>query len=157
MRKSALSFLILGIAACTRHTYTSAGGSVAIDQKGKDASSMTFTGRDGKQVSIEMNTGSMPSDYPRDVPVYKDARVVMAQSMSEKHGRHVMLETSDPAAKIVDYYKRELGANGWKIEANMSTPAMDMITAAKDKRQLVVQVIGNNEKRSINQTVADKD
>ncbi|MDQ2900314.1 MAG: hypothetical protein M3Y07_11005 [Acidobacteriota bacterium] len=158
MRKLALSVLILCLSACARHTYSTADGRVTIDQKGKDASSMKFTGRDGKQVSIDMNTGSMPPDYPKDVPVYKDAKVVISQTMSEKNGRHIMLETADPAAKIVDYYKKELDANGWKTEASMDLGAMSMITADKDKRRLVIQVVGDNDnKRSINQTLADKD
>ncbi|MDQ6665016.1 MAG: hypothetical protein M3Z23_11550 [Acidobacteriota bacterium] len=163
MRKLSLPLLVLvlGIAACTRHSYSSgyssSDGSVVIDQKGKDSSSMKITGRDGKQVSIDMNTGSMPADYPKDVPVYNGATVVISQAMSKKNGSHIMLETTDSAAKITEYYKKELDANGWKTEASMDMGAMSIITAHKDQRQLVIQVVGDNNKRSINQTLAGKD
>ena len=80
----------------------------------------------------------------------------MSQSISEKNGRHLMLETSDPAPKIVEFYKKELEANGWKTEASMDMGAMSMITANKANRELVVQAIGDNDKRSINRTPADK-
>ncbi len=153
-----LSTIALGVSvSCNRHTYSTADGSVTVQQKGKDASTMKFTGRDGKQVSIDMNAGSVPSDYPKDAPVYKNAKVVLSQTISEKNGRHLMLETSDPAPKIVEFYKKELEANGWKTDASMDMGAMSMITANKENRQLVVQVIGDNDKRSINQTLADKD
>ncbi|MDQ6705561.1 MAG: hypothetical protein M3Z85_06315 [Acidobacteriota bacterium] len=158
MRTLALALLILSAAACTRHTDSIGnGGTVSIEQKGNDSSSMKITGRDGKQVSIDMNTGSMPSDYPKDVPVYSGAKVVIAQAISEKNGSHLMLETADSAAKIIEYYKKELDANGWKTEASMDMGAMSIITATKDKRQLVIQVVGDNNKRSINQTLAGKD
>ncbi len=148
--------LIAGL-ACTRRTYSTGDGSVTVEQKGKDASTMKFTGRDGKQVSIDMNAGAVPSDYPKDAPVYKNAKVIMAQSMSEKNGRHLMLETADAAPKIVEFYKKELEANGWKTDASMDMGAMSMITANKGNRQIVVQVIGDNDKRSINQTLSDKE
>lgn len=151
-----LAAATLAAVACNRHTYNSADGSVTVQQKGKDVSSMKFTGRDGKQVSIDMNGGSLPADYPKDAPVYRDAKVVIAQTISEKNGRHVMLETSDPAAKVVDYYKKELDVNGWKVDASMDMGGMNMMTASKDNRQLVVQVTGDANKRSINQTLADK-
>jgi len=158
MRKN----IVVGIAvvlmvACSRsRTYTSKDGSVTVEQKGKDASSMTFTGKNGETVAINMNGGKVPDDYPKDVPLYEGTKVIMSNSASEKHARHLMLESKDPADKIAEYYKKGLDSNGWKTEGTMNMGEMNMFTASKDNRQLVVQISNSADKRTISQVLSDK-
>src|SRR5215471_341359 len=119
----ATSVLILSAASfgCSRSTtYTSRDGSVTVKQEGKDASSMTFTGKNGEKVAINLNGGKIPDDYPKDVPLYEGTKVIMANSTPEKHARHLVLESNDPAEKIVEFYKKGLDSNGWKVEGTMS-------------------------------------
>ena len=158
MRKN----IVVGVAvvlmvACSRsRTYTSKDGSVTVEQKGKDASSMTFTGKNGETVAINMNGGKVPDDYPKDVPLYEGTKVIMSNSASEKHARHLMLESKDPADKIAEYYKKGLDSNGWKIDGTMNMGEMNMFTASKDNRQLVVQISNSADKRTISQVLSDK-
>jgi len=80
----------------------------------------------------------------------------MSNSASEKHARHLILESKDPADKIVEYYKKGLDSNGWKIEGTINMGEMNMFTATKDNRQLVVQISNSSDKRSISQILTDK-
>jgi hypothetical protein len=66
------------------------------------------------------------------------------------------MESTDPADKIVDFYKKGLDSNGWKTESNMTTAQMTMFTATKDQRQVLLQIGDNGGKRSIMQVVSDK-
>src|SRR5271155_2919691 len=78
-------------------TYTSKDGSVTVEKKGNDQSSMTFTGKDGQKVEINAGGGKVPADYPKDMPVYEGTKVVMSQSANEKNTHTLVLESSDPA------------------------------------------------------------
>jgi hypothetical protein len=82
--------------------------------------------------------------------------VIMSNSASEKHARHLILESKDPADKIAEYYKKGLDSNGWKIEGTINMGEMNMFTATKDNRQLVVQISNSSDKRSISQILTDK-
>jgi hypothetical protein len=161
MRKTYVVWIcgaILALAACKRSTtYSTKDGNVTLEHKGKDVSSMTFTGKDGQKVAINVGgEGNVPGDYPKDVPVYKDTKVVMSQSASEKNAHNLVLESGDSADKIAEFYKKGLESNGWKIEGTMNMGEMNMLTAVKDKRQTVIQIINAGDKRTINQILSDK-
>jgi len=145
-------------AGCSRsHTISTADGKVVVTEKGKDgAASMTITGKNGEQVQMDVNGGKLPGDYPSDVPVYKDAKITLSQTVSEKNGRNLVMETSDPAEKIATFYKSGLETNGWKVEGTVTMGELNMMTATKGSRQLVVQITNSTDKRNILQTVAEK-
>ena len=144
-------------AACKRSsTYSTKDGSMTVEQKGKDVSSMTFTGKDGQKVVMDMGGGKVPADYPKDVPVYDGAKVILSQSATEKNAHNLVLESNDPADKIADFYNKGLESNGWKIEGAMNVGEMKMFTAVKDKRQAVVQIANAGDKRTITQILSDK-
>jgi hypothetical protein len=105
---------------------------------------------------MDVNSGKLPADYPSDVPVYKDVKITVAQSISEKNGRNLVMETGDAAEKVAGFYKTGLESNGWKIEGTVAMGEMNMIKASKDAREFVVQITNAGDKRSIMQTVADK-
>ena len=116
---------------------------------------MTFTGKGGQKIVIDSG-GKVPDDYPKDVPVYSGAKVIVTQSATEKNTRTLVLESNDPFDKIADSYKKGLESNGWKVEGPINMGEMNMFTAVKDKRQAVVQVIDSGEKRTVNQILSDK-
>lgn len=149
--------LLFGAACSRSHTVTTKDGKVTYQEKGKDAGSVTVTGKDGKTATLSYNQGKLPDDYPKDVPVYSGAKVVMAQSYSEKNARNLMLETADSANQVADFYKKELERNGWTTETTVSTPAMNMLGASKAGKQVSIQISDSGGKRSIVQILADKD
>jgi hypothetical protein len=161
-RRRALTALLAGglvcaAAACNRsHTVTTTDGQVTYKEKGKDAGSVKVTGKDGKTATLEFHQGRIPDDYPKDVPVYS-GKVVMAQAISEKNARNLMLETSDSAGKIAEFYRKELERNGWRTETTVATGSVSMIGANKDQKQIVIQITDSGGKRSIMQVLSDKD
>jgi len=149
--------LLCAGAACSRsHTVTTADGKVSYQEKGKDAGTVTVTGKDGQTATLNFNQNKVPDDYPRDVPIYTPSKVVMSQSTTEQNTRNLMLESPDGMDKIVDFYKKGLDSNGWKTESNITTAQLTMLTATKDQRQLTLQITGNDGKRGVMQILTDK-
>jgi hypothetical protein len=149
--------IVLGGTACSRtHTVSTGDGTVTYQDKGKDAGAITVTGKDGKTASLTFDQNKVPDDYPKDIPIYSPAKVIMSQSVSDQNSRNLVMESTDPADKIVDFYKKGLDSNGWKTESNMTTAQMTMFTATKDQRQVLLQIGDNGGKRSIMQVVSDK-
>lgn len=144
--------------ACQRSgSVSTPDGKVTYQEKGKDSGSLTVTGKDGQKATLDFGgAGKVPDDYPKDVPVYKNAKVMMSTSVAEKNGRSLVLESSDDTAKIAAFYKKELESGGWKIESTVAAGEMNMVTATKDNRQAMIQIIGGEDKRSINQVLSDK-
>ena len=149
--------LLFAAAACSRsHSITTADGKVSYQEKGKDAGTVTVTGKDGKTATMSFNENKVPGDYPKDVPVYSPSKVVMSQSAGEKNTHTLMLESEDAADKVVDFYKKGLDSNGWKTESTMTTAQLTILTATKEKRELSLQITDNGGKRGVMQVVADK-
>ena len=149
--------LLLAGAACSRtHTISTSGGNVSYQEKGKDAGTVTVTGKDGKSATLSFNQNKVPDDYPKDVPIYSPAKVVMSQSASDKNVRNLMMESPDASDKIVDFYKKGLDSSGWKTESSVATDKLTILSATKDQRQVMLQIGDNGGKRSIMQVVADK-
>ena len=147
---------ITGIACSRTHTVRTAGGDVSYQDKGKDAGTVTVTGKDGKSATLSFNQNKVPDDYPKDVPIYSPVKVVMAQSASEKNARNLMMESPDSSDKIVDFYKKGLDSNGWKTESSVASDKLTILSATKDHRQVMLQIGDNGDKRSVMQVVADK-
>ena len=59
-------FLLLGAGACSRtQRFTTADGKVTYQEKGKDAGTVTVTGKDGKSATLNFNQNKFPTITPR--------------------------------------------------------------------------------------------
>jgi hypothetical protein len=149
--------LLCAGAACSRsHTVSTADGKVSYQDKGKDAGTVTVTGKDGQTATLTFNQNKVPDDYPKDVPIYAPSKIVMSQSVSQENARNLMLESPDALDKIVDFYKKRLDSSGWKTESTMTTAQLTMLTATKDQRQLTLQITDSGDKRGVMQILSDK-
>ena len=152
--------LVLLLAGCNRSkTVSTPNGDVKVEESGKAGqSSVTFSGKNGESVTINSEGGKLPDDYPKDVPVATGAKIVMATSANtaDNQGSSLVLETADSFDKTVTFYKKGLADNGWKIEGTISGENMTMLTAAKDNRQLVVQIGESDGKCSVTQNLGVK-
>src|ERR1700682_6414708 len=116
--------LVLLVAGCHRSKNVSTTrGDVKIEESGSAGS-------------------KLPDDYPKDVPVASGAKIVMATSVNnaDTKGSSIVLESAESFDKTVAFYKKGLADNGWKIDGTISGENTTMLTAAKDTRQLVVQI-----------------
>jgi len=153
-------FLVLLVAGCNRSkTVSTPSGDVKVEESGKAGqSTVTVTGKNGETMTINPEGSKLPDDYPKDVPVASGAKIVMATSVNttDNKGSSLVLESADSLDKTVAFYKKGLADNGWKIDGTISGENMTMLTAAKDTRQLVVQIGESEGKCSITQSLGIK-
>lgn len=136
----------LGEKAAEETLEVSTGGDVDIDS-------------DGDSFTIETDEGSMtygegsevPDDFPSDMPIYEPSEVT-SSSTAEANGKKSFSLTFDSTGdytKIVDYYKKELPNNGWKVNSTTSGGS------DSSKSALISGSMG--EKKSVIITVAEED
>jgi hypothetical protein len=83
----------------------------------------------------------IPADFPKDFPIYKNATVrgyVPIIRSNPKLGNVLVLETPDPKASVLTFYKTELPANGWTLQSFSGAP--DSLAASKAERRISVNV-----------------
>jgi hypothetical protein len=102
--------------------------------------------RDGGNIRIHSASGDMriaagginvsvPSLFPKDVPMYKGHVVVATQSGD---AFQVMVETQDEPEAAFGFYSKRLASNGWKIESETRSDNLVTLTAVKNGRSCSV-------------------
>lgn len=81
-------------------------------------------------------TGSLPADFPKDIPVYTGATVIAGATGAM--GKGASFSTADAADKVAEFYKAELPKQGWADVKSMAAGPATTVTASKDKRMLAV-------------------
>lgn len=80
--------------------------------------------------------GSLPADFPKDIPVYTGATVVAGATGAM--GKGASFSTADGADKVAEYYKAELPKQGWADVKSVAAGPATAITASKEKRMLSI-------------------
>jgi len=152
--------LLLALVGCSRSkTVSTHSGKVTVEETGKAGeSAVTVKGNNGETLTINSSGAKLPDDYPKDVPVASGAKVVMAASVNNanNNGSNLVLESTDSLDKLLEFYKKGLADNGWKVEATISQEKMTMLTASKDKRALSVHIQEQEGKSTVTQTVGTR-
>jgi hypothetical protein len=96
---------------------------------------------------------AIPANFPKDIPVYIDAKVTDVQppppGMPAAAALYVVfLETPDSKATALEFYKRELAAAGWKLE-NAFSGSPDAFQGMKGDRMLSFGVLERGENTGI--------
>ena len=72
---------------------------------------------------------SLPADFPKDVPILRNATVKVAMSQGDRMLVHLYTTTSvGDAAK---FYDAELKSQGWQIESSSKAAEMSSFSARK--------------------------
>lgn len=85
----------------------------------------------------------IPEDFPKDFPVYQNATVKSYGPMVPANpalGNILILQTADSKRAVLDFYRKELPAEGWTVE-KLVTDCPDSLTAHKDHRRISVSVL----------------
>lgn len=71
---------------------------------------------------VVMGGGTIPDDFPKDFPLYPQAKPAGTASGTEGGGKGfwLLLETSDAIANVVKYYGENLKSKGWTIDETMT-------------------------------------
>ena len=132
-------------------TYKTGDGEVTVDKKGGQ---VTYEGK-SKEGSIKISANesgvALPDDFPKDVPIYKNAVVKVASTQ----GKAMMVSMVSPAsvADILKYYQEQLKDQGWEIQSTMNIGEGSMISAKKANRQCSAMVLKQDKDTMIQLTV----
>jgi hypothetical protein len=85
---------------------------------------------EGDDVTYEGQGGTLPEEFPADFPIY-DGQIEQSHRVTVGGSANwaVVIQTSDPYAKVLDFYKTELPAADWAVGA-ASESEMDWGTVA---------------------------
>jgi hypothetical protein len=70
-----------------------------------------------------VSTGSLPSGFPEDFPLYEGATPVSGSESAI--GIVASLETSDSYAEVLEFYRDALGRSPWEIVSEVPHPSLD--------------------------------
>lgn len=106
------------------------GGKVQIDNNGQK---ITVKGENGETV---IGGDDIPANFPKDVPLYPNAKPSTSWSSTAQNNQGVMvsLETSDLKSKVTDFYDKELPKNGWVVDSTTKTNDGAMYVIKKNNR-----------------------
>ena len=142
------------------NTYKSEDGTVVVERNEKgEATRVRVKGAESRTASYQAGTEGLPTDYPKDVPVYPGAKVTssLAGSDKNKEGSMVTFESSAALTDLAAYYRNQLEANGWMIRSSMAVGQTLVIQSAKEHRTLAINIQDNGSIRIWQQTLASAD
>ena len=81
---------------------------------------------------------AMPADFPKDIPLYKNATLVQSGFYMDnpKLGKSLVFETGDSVDVIGAYFKTQLPANGWAITKPSFIANPNTISVMKGNRMV---------------------
>ena len=82
----------------------------------------------------------LPDDFPKDVPIYKNARITAAinNKSDQAEMTAVTLESKHSFKQVGQYYEKQLKASGYEIEGVYSTSKSMTINTKKGNTSVVV-------------------
>jgi hypothetical protein len=86
---------------------------------------------------------ALPADFPRDVPIYPDARPTAAIS-ARGRGTMTTFESGDPPEKVYAFYREQLLAAGWRIDTEANLGGQYMLGLIKDGQQASISITGSD-------------
>ena len=113
---------------------TGAASGVNVDRNADG--SATYSTEEG---SVSVGTSaSMPENWPSDAPAnYAGSSIVYSGNSNPQTGSAgaaVSYTTSASVSGVADYYKTQLTANGWTIQATANMGGATVVSATKDTR-----------------------
>jgi len=135
-------FMMLSIHACKSKTETHVTdkGTVKIDREGEKAD-ITIQTKEGESVKMSINQGNLPEGWPSEITVLPGGNIIFSQTEAKSNMQQISIETETSVNDAMDFYKDTLNSGGWSIENTMNIGSMNMLTAKKDDREIMLQVV----------------
>ena len=113
-----------------------------------------------KDASIPKNKAAtvpenIAEQFPRDVPLLPDAKILIAHSLPEK-GLMLSYETEKGGEQMYRYYRNGLMDNGWNIETDIEAAGVRMLEARKGERITRVSLGIHRGKTKVTLHISDK-
>lgn len=135
-------FMMLSIHACKSKTETHVTdkGTVTIDHEGEKAD-ITIKTKEGDSVKMSVNQGSLPDGWPAEIKVLPGGNIIFSQTEAKSNMQQISIETEKSVNDAMSFYKDILNGGKWSIENTMNIGSMNMLTAKKDDREIMLQVV----------------
>ncbi len=98
------------------------------------------------------NENTLPDNWPQDIPAYPGATVRVSGVMNPgaaDPGASAMLESSDATTDVIAFYKTQLAAQKWTIDATMQLNGGTVLSASKDNRAMSLSIMPAGDKTAI--------
>jgi len=149
-------FLLSGCLSTTEKTVTDKNGNkVTVDGKnGK----LKIKNKKGEGQAEFGDNVKLPKDFPKDIPIYKGAKINTAITTKNDSGtsKMVTFEVKSSLQKITDFYQKELNNSGYRISGTFSSNKLATFTAEKDNTKLVMSIAQNKNKSIVSINVTEK-
>jgi hypothetical protein len=153
--------LLLAIIAiqpgCKRSTTTVVGPkgektTITTDGEGTEVEFKSGDGQDVRYAGGKKGV-SLPADFPADAPAYPKATVIMSATGGKEIT--VAFTVTDPAEKVVAFYKAQVREKGWDVKNSTEMSQLTMLDAEKNGRKLTVLISSEKpDQTSINLVVS---
>jgi len=124
--------------------------------QGVEEGKLTFTDKEtGAQVDV--GSGKLPVNFPKDFPLYPGAVVAGSLSGSEegkKTGFWITFSTDDSFDKVSAWYKTNLKSGGWTTKSTYETGESVIWNVTKGTLEGTVTVAGASEDKDNKTTIA---
>jgi hypothetical protein len=141
------------ILACggEEETVETESGSFTVETEGKG---VRISGEDEEAGAISGQFGEnaeIPDGFPKDVPIYPDAKVL--GSMVTGEGTILTLQTADDPGKVTAFYREKLSKEGWSLASEIDLGGQRMLAIEKGERSGAVQISREGDDTNILVTV----
>lgn len=110
-------------------------GGLTLNKDGTGFTMKTDTGE------LNLGGGSLPTSFPKDLPVYAGMRSQTSAVNSKDESGTVVLSGKAAASDVVDWYEKEMKSNGWTETANQTVGEGSAMSFTKEDRQASVLVV----------------
>lgn len=152
MRRTVLAAAVLLAACGSNEKSTTIGGTTyTSDESAGTASIKTDKGT----LRTAQGKAAAAVVMPPFAPVYPGTTVdgVIESDTAGGKARMVTLSTSDPVAKVADFYKGTLAKEGWKTPQSIQMPDGALISGEKGGKQVSLAISSQDGKTGIVLTV----
>jgi len=94
---------------------------------------------EGEELDVAYGKDSLVAGFPKEIPIYAPSHVTMSQLLKDNNAM-ATLSTPDGPAKVVQFYKNSMTANGWSMEGEMSMGGITVLQGKKGSQMLNVSV-----------------
>ena len=125
-----------------------------------DGSAMSMTSNDGNVKIVGGENAVIPADFPKDVPIYPGAKVMLAATDANEQSSTVTLQVKDTVDNVSEFVAKETAAQGWKEEMVIKQPGdqpMHMLSYKTHNRTVMYTIVGEGENVNISMTVMTED
>jgi hypothetical protein len=161
--------LVLANCSGESEKITTQKGEEAMTEKSIESSSVEKVDVDvsGETVKIKSKEGnvtisgganvSLPDQFPRDIPIYKGAKVLHSMESIEDKAFSVSLTTKDNQATVVEYYTSTMKSQDWEEKGLMELPTQKILMYAKGNRNANLVIASGEEQTQIIITTTEEE